>query len=61
MLLYPYAELLRHARKGQNMGINTVMTIVLILAGVFIFVAVLYYLMNNGKIALGEINPLDYQ
>jgi len=61
MLLYPYAELLRHARKGQNMGINTVMTIVLILAGVLIFVAVLYYLMNNGKIALGEINPLDFQ
>lgn len=61
MLLYPYTELLRHTRKGQNMGINTVMTIVLILAGVLIFVAVLYYLMNNGKIVLDEINPLDYQ
>ncbi|MEA2003916.1 MAG: hypothetical protein U9O53_03065 [archaeon] len=61
MLLYPYAELLRRVRKGQNMGINTVMTIVLILAGVLIFVAVLYYLMNNGKDALGEIDPLEFQ
>ena len=43
------------------MGINTVMTIVLILAGVLIFVAVLYFLMNNGKDALGEIDPLEFQ
>ena len=60
MLIYPYIELLCRVRKGQNTGINTIIMIVAVLATVFIFVAVLYYLMNNGKGAVDEINPNNF-
>jgi len=60
MLLYPYIELLRRTRKGQNTGINTVIAIVAVLATVLVFVAVLYYLMNNGKGAVDEIDPKNF-
>ncbi len=61
MLLYPYIELLHRTRKGQNTGVNLIIAIVVVLATVLVFVAVLYYLMNNGKGALAEIDPKNFQ
>lgn len=60
MIIYPYLELLRRMRKGQNTGINTVIAIVILLAGVFIFIAILYYMADKGKSAVDIIDPSAY-
>ena len=61
MLLYPYIEMFRRIRKGQELSIETIVTLIMLFAGILVFVAVLYYLMSKGQGEIDAINPLIYQ
>ncbi|NOQ55901.1 MAG: hypothetical protein GQ477_03800 [Nanohaloarchaea archaeon] len=60
MLVYPYVEMLGRVRKGQDIGISKIAAIVLVFAGIIVFVAVLYSMVAKGQSAMDVIDPLAY-
>ncbi|MBW6461858.1 MAG: hypothetical protein K0B07_02325 [DPANN group archaeon] len=60
MFVYPYVETLNRVRKGQDIGISKIAALVLVFAGILVFIAVLYTMMAKGKGVIDIIDPLAY-
>ncbi|MCK5594093.1 MAG: hypothetical protein KAI18_02515 [Candidatus Aenigmarchaeota archaeon] len=60
MLIYPYVETLNRVRKGQDIGISKIAALVLMMAGILVFIAVLYSMMTKGQGVMDVIDPLEY-